>query len=100
MDIKPDNIAWSTTFQKFVFLDYGFCRYVQEPQGVKSLSQFTGTYSYASPQMKKIYFIPEGGKVDLYYNDVYCLSKSLKHLTNQLDHERNDIFQAGMIKYK
>lgn len=50
--------------------------------------------------MKKLYFIPEGGKVDLYYNDVYCLSKSLKYLTNQLDHERNDIFQAGMIKYK
>lgn len=31
---------------------------------------------------------------------MYCLEKSLKYLTNQLDYERNDIFQAGMVKYK
>ena len=29
IDIKVDNIAWSPSFHKFVFLDFGFSKFVK-----------------------------------------------------------------------
>lgn len=49
LDIKPDNIAWSPSYMKYVFIDFGFCRYVREAPGSKSRTKFIGTFNYASP---------------------------------------------------
>ncbi len=57
LDIKLDNIAWSPTFSKFVFIDYGFSKYVVEPINKKTKTKFIGSFGYASPEMKKLYFI-------------------------------------------
>jgi hypothetical protein len=46
---------------------------VKEPIGKKSKTKFIGTFSYASPEMKKLYFLKDYGYVDLYYNDLYGL---------------------------
>jgi hypothetical protein len=48
---------------------------VKEPIGKKSKTKFIGTFSYASPDMKKLYFLKDAGYVDLYYNDLYGLLK-------------------------
>ena len=49
IDIKFDNVAWSPSFGKFVYIDYGFSKFVKEPIGQKSKTKFIGTFSYASP---------------------------------------------------
>lgn len=56
MDIKLDNIVWSQLYNKFVFIDYGFSKYIEESLGKKSKTNFYGTFSYVSPDMKKLYF--------------------------------------------
>jgi hypothetical protein len=48
---------------------------VKEPIGKKSKTKFIGTYSYASPEMKKLCLLKGFGYVDLYYNDLYSLLK-------------------------
>ena len=80
MDIKIDNTAWSPSYNKFVFLDFGFCKYVKEPLGFKSETRFSGTYSFACPQMKKLYLLNQSSLVDLYYNDIFCLIKTIELL--------------------
>ena len=47
-DIKEDNIAWSPHFQKWVFIDFGFSKFVKESFGKKSLTGYAGTYQYMS----------------------------------------------------
>ena len=43
MDIKPDNIMFSPTFKKLVFIDYGFSEIIEEEVGFKTLVTFRGT---------------------------------------------------------
>ena len=43
-DIKPLNIAWSPSFEKWVFLDFGFATIVQENRGKKTYTKFIGTF--------------------------------------------------------
>lgn len=38
LDIKYENIGWSATFKKFVFLDFGLSMIVNEPIGKKTLT--------------------------------------------------------------
>ena len=47
-DIKPENIAFSETSQKHVFLDFGLSSLRPEKKGEKSLVSFIGTLSYCS----------------------------------------------------
>jgi serine/threonine protein kinase len=49
LDIKPENIAWSPYFNKFIFIDFGLSKYVNGPIGTKSKINFIGTFKYASP---------------------------------------------------
>lgn len=76
MDIKNDNVGWSPTFNKFVFLDFNLTKVIVEDIGYMTFSSFVGSYLYSSPEMKKLYFLRPKGYVDLYYNDLYGL-----HLT-------------------
>ena len=79
-DIKFDNIGLSARFNKFVFLDFGFAKYVHEPLGYKTLTKFEGTFKYCSEEMKKIYFLKNQAYVDLYYNDLHGLQKTFSDL--------------------
>ena len=72
-DIKYENIGFSKKHNKFVFLDFGFTKSLNEPLGYKSLTIYEGTFNYSSDEMKKLYFLREKGYVDLYYNDLHCL---------------------------
>ena len=80
MDIKPENVAWSEFFGKFVFLDFGFTSVLSEPAGNKSKTGFKGTYNYCSPEMKKLYYLKKQEYVDLYYNDLHCLELTWKQM--------------------
>jgi serine/threonine protein kinase len=33
LDIKPDNIAFSNTFSRWVFIDFGFSEFITEKLG-------------------------------------------------------------------
>lgn len=74
LDIKPDNIAFSRYFNKWVFLDFGFSDFIYEKLGEKTFLCYVGTYEYSSPEMKKA--LTSDGYVDLYFNDVYALERS------------------------
>ncbi len=49
LDIKPENIMYSTYFQKPVFIDYGFSLVISESFGDKTYISFRGTPSFSSP---------------------------------------------------
>lgn len=50
-DIKPDNIMFSPTFNKMVFIDLGLSAPVEAEIGEKILTNFRGTLDYSSPEM-------------------------------------------------
>lgn len=83
-DIKLDNIGLSARLKKFVFLDFGFTKYVHESPGYKTFAKFEGTYKYSSEEMKKIYLLRNRAFVDLYYNDLHGLQKTLTELEESL----------------
>lgn len=72
-DIKTDNIGWSYTFKKLVFLDFGLTEAVFESKGFKTSTDFKGTFRYCSPEMKKLYHLKQPLLIDTYYNDLYSL---------------------------
>jgi serine/threonine protein kinase len=78
LDIKPDNIAYSPHFKKWVFLDFGFSEFIEEKLGEKTFLCYVGTYEYSSPEMKKA--LTSDNYVDLYFNDVYALEKSFSFM--------------------
>jgi serine/threonine protein kinase len=78
LDIKPDNIAFSGNFNRWVFLDFGFSEFIEEPFGEKTFICYIGTYEYSCLGMRKT--LTSDNYVDLYYNDVFGLEKSLAFL--------------------
>lgn len=75
MDIKPDNIMYSESYKKHVFIDFGGCIVLKERLGLKTLTGFLGTTGFCTEEM----FSLLGNKksyVDLYYNDLYGLNRS------------------------
>jgi len=50
-DIKPDNILYSSSKNKFVFTDFGLAHSVEQKNNEKSLTSFSGTMDYLSPEM-------------------------------------------------
>lgn len=45
-DIKELNIGWSKEKERWVFLDFGFAKFLKEGVGEKSLATYIGTYQY------------------------------------------------------
>jgi len=80
MDIKPDNIMFSPYYKRVVFIDFGLSRIISEPIGVKTLSNYIGTPHYWSPEMNKCFLSKKPKFIDLYYNDLYCLSVTIKDI--------------------
>ena len=48
-DIKPDNIMFSPSYKKNVFIDFGLSQIIEESAGPQSLSNFRGSPQYSSP---------------------------------------------------
>jgi len=48
-DIKPDNICFSSEYNKIVFIDFGLSDIVKEGLGFKSLVSFRGSPQFCGP---------------------------------------------------
>lgn len=48
IDIKPSNLAFSNSLQKYVFIDFGLSKIIGESEGEKTKTRFEGTLSYCS----------------------------------------------------
>ena len=72
MDIKPDNVMFSPTLNKLVFIDYGLSKIIDEEVGLKTLSTFQGTAQFLSREMMAL--LAKGNKakgdIDLYFNEL------------------------------
>jgi len=55
-DIKPENICFSSSLNKFVFIDFGLSKIIVQNPGYKTFMKFCGTPNYCSPEMKKIIY--------------------------------------------
>jgi serine/threonine protein kinase len=75
-DIKPENIAFSPHFNKWVFIDYGLSTVIEEKLGDKSMVKFLGTYQFTTEEMRAT--LSQKGLVDLYFNDLHGLRESIR----------------------
>jgi len=65
---------YSPTYQKAVFIDYGFSQILEEDIGKKTYTAFQGTAGYVSSEMLKLFSVDEKKDyIDLYYNDLVAL---------------------------
>ena len=53
-DVKPGNVMYSKTYNKTLFIDFGTSVVLNQPIGVKSLTNFAGTTGYCCDEMLKI----------------------------------------------
>ena len=79
-DVKVANFLWSSSKNKYVLIDYGLSKVIQEEENQKSYVGFAGSYNYCSPEIKKLYFIKERNWVNLYESDYYAMSVLLQEL--------------------
>ena len=70
---------YSEGLGKIVFIDFGLSELVKENLGTKTESLFKGSYYFVSDEMKNL-IVKNNGFVDLYWNDLYCLKKSIEFL--------------------
>ncbi len=54
-DIKPENILFSETRNKYIYVDFGMTAFIKESFTQRSLSQYEGTLKYSSVKMRAIY---------------------------------------------
>ena len=47
-DIKFENIMWSPTYKKNVFIDFGLSKFLKEKIGELTKTYYFGTYKYCS----------------------------------------------------
>jgi serine/threonine protein kinase len=76
-DIKPDNIVFSQSANKPVFIDFGFSSVIKENAGYKKLTHFKGSPGFCSGEMLNLLSVnSRRDYVDLYYNDLYSLKSA------------------------
>ena len=78
MDIKPDNIAYSPHFHKFVFIDFGLAEMIKESIGESTFIFPRGTLGFVSEEMSKATKLNEKKFIDLYSNDLFGLREAFK----------------------
>ena len=76
-DVKPENIMWSPSLKKNVFIDFGLSRVVKEKPGQKTHTGFCGTFEHSYSEMKTLLIESKKGYVDLFYNDLFGVKSSL-----------------------
>ena len=88
MDIKPKNIAYSPSFQKPVFIDFDVSRFVSERINEKSFTVFTGSYTFMSEDMKRMFKDRSERFVNLYWNDLCMLRNTFLGMNDDRLQER------------
>ena len=79
-DVKPENIMWSPSLKKNVFIDFGLSTVVKEKPGQKTYTGFCGTFEHSYSEMKTLLIESTKGYVDLFYNDLFGVKNSFdKH---------------------
>ena len=74
-DIKKENVMFSPSRNKLVFIDFNCSSAVKEKPGSKTLTKFVGTPGWCSPEMMKLSKTNICEFIDVYYNDIYGLLK-------------------------
>ncbi len=80
IDIKPGNMMFSPFHQRMVFIDFGLSKLIAEKIGFKRITDFRGSLNYCSEEMKNCFVKDASMPVDLYYNDLCCLNKSVEEI--------------------
>lgn len=78
LDIKPENVIFSPTYGKPVFIDFGLSKMVAEDIGLKTLTGFAGSINFCSKEMARCFWEGHSFEVDLYSNDLYSLEECIK----------------------
>lgn len=79
-DIKPDNIMFSRAYNKPIFIDYGLSELMEMKIGQKASVYFRGTLELCSAEMIFAFSSKNKEMVDVFYNDLHCLQKSIDKL--------------------
>ena len=83
-------MAYSPSFKKCVFIDFGLSSLIKEELGYKTFTHFLGTLSYSSDEMKKAYYLNKPKLIDLYHNDSVGLKITLDKIKFLFDHSKNE----------
>ena len=75
---------YSPDYDRPVFIDFGLSRLVEEDIGFKTITNYVGTIDYWSPEMGKCFREKKQMLIDLYYNDLYGLEKTIEFYKSQL----------------
>lgn len=80
-DIKPDNILYSPTRKKWIFIDYNLSSLKKVAYGNKIKVDFRGTLNYCYSEMFDL-FRRKGERdyIDLFYNDAFSLNLSVNDI--------------------
>jgi serine/threonine protein kinase len=84
-DIKPENILWNNRLRRFLLCDFGLSTSITERIAQKTLTCYCGTPSFMSYEMENLKNLQYKGYVDLFYNDVYGLSKVINLTIESID---------------
>ena len=80
-DIKPSNILYSPSANRFVLADFGIANSIQETVSQKTRTYFEGSLEHVSPEMKLLHSDDKQNKklgfVNMYLNDLHGLSTTL-----------------------
>ena len=68
---------YSPSNNRLVFIDFGLSRFIKEEIGNRTSTLFVGSVNFCCSDMKKAYTSKKPKKVDLYYNDLFCLEGSI-----------------------
>lgn len=55
LDIKPENLGFSSYNYSPVFIDFGFSRVLKDALGLKTFSYFMGSINYCCKEMVDLY---------------------------------------------
>ena len=69
---------FSPTLKKPIFIDFGLATFVKEMIGQKTLTGFSGSLKFCTEEMARCCLAKEDQYIDLYFNDLYGLTESLK----------------------
>ena len=60
-----------------MFIDFGFSTFLKEAPGQKVMTAFRGSINYCSKEMALCFSEKKARKVDLYHNDMACLTNTI-----------------------
>lgn len=81
-DIKIENVGYSPSYKKFVYIDFGLSEIIFKTLGTKINMYFKGTPNYCSSQLAILERNGKKGYIDPYYNDLCCYKQTINLLWN------------------